>query len=253
MAVLACRHVPPMPSRPPRPGARVIAISDCHQRPSALHPPARFPWCLPVTQTTLPHPPFAQPLPGPPPGPPPAPKQLCSSLPHTSKGRTDYRPTPLVHYAFPKGGKGLYLVGGWVGGSSVGLRYSSVLRLRLRLGTLGSCSTSSSLPCSLQTWIPTPVAALHWLHLQLVDERGNFREDNFQKMRKVSRAIDRYQSVNHSSKKDKSRQMRRAIQTGCVAQLAGRAGVWPTERGAAGMRSTAPAFVAPFILKPALP
>lgn len=24
---------------------------------------------------------------------------------------TEYRPTPLVHYAFPMGGKGLYLVG----------------------------------------------------------------------------------------------------------------------------------------------
>lgn len=24
---------------------------------------------------------------------------------------TDYRPTPLVHYGFPAGGKGLYLVG----------------------------------------------------------------------------------------------------------------------------------------------
>ncbi|PRW61094.1 superkiller viralicidic activity 2-like 2 isoform A [Chlorella sorokiniana] len=41
---------------------------------------------------------------------------------------TDYRPTPLVHYGFPSGGKGLYL---------------------------------------------------------LVDERGNFREDNFDKMRAV--------------------------------------------------------------------
>ncbi|KAI7838418.1 hypothetical protein COHA_007790 [Chlorella ohadii] len=45
---------------------------------------------------------------------------------------TDYRPTPLVHYGFPSGGKGLYL---------------------------------------------------------LVDERGNFREDNFDKMRAAFGAI----------------------------------------------------------------
>ena len=85
----------------------------------------------------------------------------------------DYRPTPLVHYAFPSGGEGLYLVR-----SCVLLHWCRCQAVACVLqGWMAAADLNPALSC--------PAPPFHLL-LQLVDERGNFREDNFTKMRAVS-------------------------------------------------------------------